>query len=178
MGFNKWWFLPLGILMGSALIALNIIVFKPAFINQSLSGLVAQRDVVECSGERANEYACYQERYQGLVLDSGVKVAFAALKNEYENNEFVKNNCHQMTHVIGRAAADRLGDLSSTYGEGDSFCWSGYYHGAMEATVAKIGPEKILDEANIICAEMGEEQRYSFYHYNCVHGLGNGFRGI
>lgn len=177
-GFNKWWLLPLGILMGSALLALNIIVLQPSFIDRWFSGLVAQRDVVDCSGERANDYACYQERYQGLVFGPGVKAAFRDLKNEYEENEFVKNNCHQMTHVIGRAAADRLGDLSSTYGEGDSFCWSGYYHGAMESTVAKIGPEKILDEANTICADMGEEQRYSFYHYNCVHGLGHGFMGI
>ncbi len=41
MGFNKWWLLPLGILMGSALIALNIIVFQPAFVERSFSGLVA-----------------------------------------------------------------------------------------------------------------------------------------
>lgn len=170
--------MPLGILMGSALIALNIIVFQPAFVESSFSGLVAQRDVVECSGERASDYACFQERYQGLVLGPGVKVAFTALKDEYEKNEFVKGNCHQMTHVIGRAAFDRFGDLSRTYGQGDSFCWSGYYHGAMEATVAEIGPEKILDEANNICADMGEEQRYSFYHYNCVHGLGHGFMGV
>ena len=180
MGFNKWWLMPLGILMGSALIALNIIVFQPAFVERSFSGLVAQPvAVVECSGEQASDYACYQERYQGLVLGSGVKAAFTALKDDYGQNEFVKKQCHQMTHVIGRAAFDRLGDLSSTYGQGDSFCWSGYYHGAMEATVAKIGPEKIVDEANIICADMGKgDQKYSFYHYNCAHGLGHGFMGI
>jgi len=67
-GFNKWWLLPLGILMGSALLALNIIVLQPSFIDRWLSGLVAQRDVVDCSGERANDYVCYQERYQGLVF--------------------------------------------------------------------------------------------------------------
>jgi hypothetical protein len=180
VGFNKWWLMPLGILMGSALIALNIIVFQPAFVERSFSGVVAQPvAVVECSGERASDYACYQERYQGLVLGSGVKAAFAALKDEYGQNEFVKKQCHQMTHVIGRAAFDRLGDLSSTYGQGDSFCWSGYYHGAMEATVAEIGPERVLEEANTICADMGEgDQKYSFYHYNCAHGLGHGFMGI
>ena len=71
------------------------------------------------------------------------------------------------------------GDIPTTYSHGDSFCWSGYYHGAMEATVAKIGPDKVLDQAATICAPLGEgEQKYSFDHYNCVHGLGHGFMGI
>jgi hypothetical protein len=84
-----------------------------------------------------------------------------------------------MTHVIGRAAFDLYGDLSTTYAQGDNFCWSGYYHGAMEAVAAKLGPDKILNESNTICADVGTgQQKYSFYHYNCVHGLGHGFMGI
>jgi hypothetical protein len=71
------------------------------------------------------------------------------------------------------------GDIPNTYSKGDNFCWSGYYHGAMEATVAKIGPDKILNEADTICAPLGEgDQKHSFYHYNCVHGLGHGFMGV
>jgi hypothetical protein len=119
-----------------------------------------------------------QKRYQDLVHQSGVQAAFTDLKGAYETNEFVKSNCHQITHVIGRAAVDLYDDIPESYSHGDNFCWSGYYHGAMEAVVAKIGPDKILDEANEICASVSEEQKYSFYHYNCVHGLGHGFMGV
>jgi hypothetical protein len=179
--FNKWWLLPFGILAASALVALSIVVFEPSFINRSFAEVARQGPsgpVVDCSGASVADYACYQERYQDLVQGSGVKAAFADLKNEYEKNEFVNSYCHQLTHVIGRAAVDLYGDLSSTYSRGDNFCWSGYYHGAMEAIVARIGPDRILDEANTICADLRERQSYSFYHYNCVHGLGHGFMGI
>jgi hypothetical protein len=180
-GFNKWWLLPLSILTASTLLASSILVFKPAFIDRSFVAIVQRAPsgaVVDCSGALANDYACYQQRYQDLVNDFGVKAAFSDLKDEYEKSEFVKNTCHQMTHVIGRAAVGLYGDLSSTYAQGDNFCWSGYYHGAMEAIVAKIGPDKILKEANTVCADLREHQKQSFYHYNCVHGLGHGFMGI
>ncbi len=132
----------------------------------------------DCPGELANDYGCIQEHYQKLVHGPGVQAAFTQLKSDYEKNGFIKSNCHQVTHVIGRASIDLYGDIPQSYSQGDSFCWSGYYHGAMEAVVAKIGADKILDQANTICADLGAHQKYSFYHYNCVHGLGHGFMGV
>ncbi len=186
-GFNKWWLLPFGVLATLALVAFGIVVAGPSLTDRS-STEVAQQPAGEpsttgetpadCSGDLANDYACFQERYQGLVRGSGVEAAFTELKDEYEENELVQAQCHQLTHVIGRAALDLHGDLASTYNRGDNFCWSGYYHGAMEAIVAKIGPDEILEEANTICADMRKNQERSFYHYNCVHGLGHGFMNI
>jgi hypothetical protein len=183
--FNRWWLLPVSVLLSSMLIASSIVAFQPPVINLAYAE-VAQRVVggtgeaaVECTGASAGDYSCYQERYKTLVRGSGVQAAFAELKDEYDKNVFVRNNCHQLTHVIGRAAADVYGDIPTTYSKGDNFCWSGYYHGAMEAVVAKIGPDKILDQADTICADLAEgQQQHSFYHYNCVHGLGHGFMGI
>jgi hypothetical protein len=175
-GFNKWWLVPFGILAASTLVALGIVVFKPTFINNSFAE-VAQRAVSKLSGE-CTDYACYQARYQDLVRDSGVRAAFGDLKDEYAENEFVKSNCHQLVHVIGRAAAERYGDISSTFSRGEHFCWSGYYHGAMEAVVAKTGANNIQGKINTICADLAKKQRHSFYHYNCVHGLGHGIMGI
>ena len=184
-GFDKWWLLPIGILVGSAAISLNILVFGSYFVPRSsaepvppiLGGTVPTDD--GCSGALATDYACHQERYRELVLGSGVEEAFRELKADYKENGYVESNCHQLTHVIGRAAAELYGDVAGTYGRGDTFCWSGYYHGAMEAVVAKIGPEKILRKAGTICADLGEgSERYSFRHYNCAHGLGHGFMSL
>jgi hypothetical protein len=133
---------------------------------------------VDCSGDSASEYACYQRRYQALVRELGVEAAFAELKGEIARDDLASSNCHQLTHVIGRVAAEIYGDISGSYARGDSFCGSGYYHGVMETVVAKIGPEKVLEEANTLCADLRERQERSIYHYNCAHGLGHGFMGI
>jgi hypothetical protein len=179
---NKWWLLPLGILTVSALAASSVIIFELSFVGQSAEDVAAQRAASElpadCSGALATDYPCHQERYQDLVRDSSVEAAFAELKDEHTKNEFVKSYCHQLTHVIGRAAAERYGDLPSTYGRGDHFCASGYFHGAMEAIVAKIGADNILNEANTLCVSLRENQNHSVYHHNCAHGLGHGFMGV
>ena len=180
-GMNKWWFLPFSIFVASALVASSIVVFEPAVVDRSLAG-VAQRAsnevaTVECSGASESDYACYQERYQSLVRGSGVEAAFTELKDEYTKNEFVKAQCHQMTHVIGRASATLYGDVSGTFEQGDNFCWSGYYHGAMETIVANTGPDQIVEEVNASSDELDEQQKRSFDRYNLVHGLGHGFMG-
>lgn len=126
-----------------------------------------------CSGDPSTDFVCLQERYQGLVHSLGVEAAFAELKNELLRNELARSNCHELTHIIGHAAVDLYGDVPTTFSRGDSFCGSGYYHGAMEAIVANIGAEKVLKEVDTLCAGL-----YSFYHYNCAHGLGHGFMRV
>jgi len=160
----------LGILSVSALIAGSIMVFGPSLIGPR---------VADCGGHSANDYSCYQKRYQDLVYNSGIEAAFTDLKDEFTKEQFVKVSCHQLTHVIGRAAANLYGDdVASTYSRGDDFCGSGYYHGAMETIVANIGAENILDEADNICADPREHQSHSLNHRNCAHGMGHGFMGL
>lgn len=185
-GYNKWWLLPVGIFVSSAMLSLNILVFGPSFFTKSPTEPVplasaartGASDGDRCSGALAGDYACHEERYEVLVRESGVEAAFVELKGEYRENGFIESNCHQMTHVIGRAAAELYGDVPSTYARGDAFCWSGYYHGAMEGIVAKIGPEKVMAQAGGICSDLGGNERYSFHHYNCAHGLGHGFMSL
>jgi hypothetical protein len=180
--FNNWWLLPFCILTASALIALSILVFRPAFIDHSFAAAYQQTGsstVVDCSGPLANDFSCYQERYKDLVYSSGVDASFADLKDEFAKNQFVQASCHELTHSIGRAAANLYdGDVSSTYSRGDDFCGSGYYHGAMETIVADIGADNILDEVDNICADLREHENQSLNHRNCAHGMGHGFMGL
>ncbi len=132
----------------------------------------------DCSSASLTSYLCYQQRYQDLVRDYGVEAAFGKLKNELTTDEFARSNCHLLTHFIGHAAADLSNDVGTVYSHGDNFCGSGYYHGAMEAIVAKVGPDQILEKANSLCDNLDGYQKYSFYHYNCAHGLGHGFMDI
>ena len=188
-GFNRWWLLPLGILVASALVSLNVVVFGPSFVagrSPAEPAPLAAAGASEaeaaggggCSGALATDYACHQERYQALVRDSDVKAAFDELKAEYEENDFVRSTCHQLTHVIGRAAAERYGDIPSAYGRGVHFCGTGYYHGVMEAVVARTGADKLQEEADALCADLREREPHSDYHYACAHGLGHGFMAL
>ena len=167
-GFDKRWLLPLAILTASALLASGIVVF----------GRAEGEAAADCSGALSTDYACHQQRYRDLVHDSGVEAAFAELESEYEKNDFLKAACHQLTHDIGRAAAELYGGIPGALSHGEHFCGTGYYHGVMEAVVARIGAEKVLEEADTLCADLGGHQRYSVYHHACVHGLGHGFMGI
>src|SRR5918994_6076837 len=181
--FNKWWLLPFGILTTSALIASSIIVFGPTFADHpsdevaqhgALEPTETNEQLAECSGASASDHACYQQRYESLVHISGVEAAFVQLKDEFTEDEFVNTNCHHLTHIIGRAAAELYDDITGAYSRGDNFCASGYYHGVIEATMATLGADEVGDEADNICADLRERQSHSFDHRNCLHGLGHG----
>jgi hypothetical protein len=166
------------------MLALSILVFGPTLADRSSDDEVAQHGghgptetsglIPECSGALAADHACYQQRYGSLVRVSGVEAAFAQLKDEFTKDEFVNSNCHHLTHIIGRAAAELYGDVPGAYSQGDGFCASGYYHGVIEATMATLADNEVLDEADNICADLRESERQSFDHRNCLHGLGHG----
>jgi hypothetical protein len=166
--FDKRWLLPLSVLVTSVLITVGVI-FEPSKVSEAAA---------DCSGASATDYACYQEHYRDLVRGRGVEAAFTELQDEYKKSEFVRASCHQLTHVIGRTAADLYGDIPGAYGRGEHFCGTGYFHGVMETIAAKIGADGLLEEADTLCADLRENQKHSAYHSGCAHGLGHGFMGV
>lgn len=129
--------------------------------------------VAHCGVRSTQDYSCFEKRYRRLTERSGTPAAFRALKQDYRNAPFVKAVCHGLAHEIGRTAAERYGNVANTYARGDTFCGSGYYHGAMETIVSRIGPNRALAGAPGLCGKLGD--RTSTYRRNCVHGLGHGF---
>lgn len=129
----------------------------------------------QCQKSNNITYACYKKELTKITKEQSPEKAMALVKEQYNKIEYVKSQCHQLTHVIGRAALAKYGGVSGTYTHGDQFCWSGYYHGAMEQVATQNGYDYIVKNANSICAPIAAKNRHSFYHYNCVHGLGHGF---
>jgi hypothetical protein len=119
-------------------------------------------------------YSCYKKQLSSITKKQSPEAAMALVKKEYETSSYIKSQCHQLTHIIGRAALDKYKTIADTYAHGDQFCWSGYYHGAMEEVALKNGYDYIVKNANSICKPIAAKGEYSFYHYNCVHGLGHG----
>ena len=125
-----------------------------------------------------SDYRCYAAYYATLTYDNDPAAAFADIKQAYNTDSYVKSECHQLVHIIGRTALKKYGSLASAYVKGDNFCWSGYQHGATEQAISEVGGDRIKQRANEICAELSRTSKYSFDHYNCVHGLGHGFMAI
>ncbi|TSD07861.1 MAG: hypothetical protein Greene07144_665, partial [Parcubacteria group bacterium Greene0714_4] len=108
--------------------------------------VVETKDPVCNQSNIMEQYSCYNEFYVELVKKSGSGEAMAYIKKKYnEGDGFYKSQCHQLVHMVGRAATDVYTTVSEAYTHGDSFCWSGYYHGVMEGIVSKIG-SKVADK--------------------------------
>jgi hypothetical protein len=168
---KQWWVLPaLVVFVGFAVAAIIILRTRQSQVPQA---------VVMCGGDQASEFSCYKEYLSETVQAAGPEAAFTSLKVEYDRNSYVQSQCHQLTHVIGQVATKKYPDVGSAYSHGDSFCWSGYYHGVMQGIAAKVGFNNLKAQANSICESVSNsKKRYGFDHFNCVHGLGHGFMGI
>ena len=138
-----------------------------------VGGLVA----LDCQNKAGSVemFACYEKFYQGVVSNDGPKVAMVDLKTRYHNEPYVKSECHQLAHVVGRAATAKYPTVDEAYIRGDSACWSGYYHGVIESVMYQIGSSNInFETLDGICRSLANREPYSFDHYNCVHGIGHG----
>lgn len=149
-----------------------------AIVHQSSAAPALSSKPVVCSGSTASDFNCWQSRYNTVVAQQSPEAAFTDIKAAANTNSYVKSNCHQLTHVIGRAAAIKYKTLAVTYAHGDQYCWSGYYHGAVETIAKEIGPKKIVAELPTVCESFFKSKPYGFDHYNCVHGMGHGLMAV
>lgn len=134
--------------------------------------------VADCTGQKANDFGCWRDRYKQLVIQQSPKVALSDARAKAETNTFIKQNCHEIAHLIGRTAGKKYPDISEAYSLGDDFCASGYYHGVMQALVDTVGKDKIIGRISTICAPLAQKKQYGLPHYNCVHGLGHGLMSV
>src|SRR3989344_4714078 len=77
-----------------------------------------------CSQKNDISFGCYKEELEQIISDQGPEYAFALLKDQYEKVPYIKSQCHQLTHVVGRASYYKYGNLSDTFAHGAQFCWS------------------------------------------------------
>ncbi len=133
---------------------------------------------VHCTGATAN-FQCSATYVEALTKTFGPRIAMETIKKEYAKRVDVVSNCHQLSHIIGNTAVDRYkGNIANAFKDGDSFCWSGYYHGVVERAVKDISESTFSTNADLLCAAIPGKERYSFDYYNCVHGLGHGIMAL
>ncbi len=131
--------------------------------------------IVACERAAALDFECFERRFVALVRARGAAPALRDLARHRARNGYVRAACHQLTHRVGRAAG--VIDGIRAFADGEALCSSGYYHGVVEAVMARIGRGRVLDRAMSVCADLRERRRGSADHYNCAHGMGHGFMG-
>jgi hypothetical protein len=130
----------------------------------------------QCIGAQSVDAGCFIERYGALTRASGAAVALADLGEQRQSNPYLRAMCHQVTHVIGRAAGATHGKAAFT--QGTDLCASGFYHGVVESVMMGIGAGRIRESAASVCRELRVDSPRSYFHYNCVHGMGHGFMAV
>jgi|SRR3989344_5057534 len=177
--YRKDWFLPACIVLAALLISGGVIFYKQNSASDN-SGQAQNSKffIYECDQSNPESIDCQQKKYVESVNDKGFSETFKVLRSDYESSNSVRANCHQITHAIGREAAVKFKTIEAAYERGDNFCWSGFYHGVMEAVAKDYGREGINNNLESICSKSASERKYSFYHFNCVHGLGHGLMAV
>lgn len=168
---------------GQFLVALVIIAAATAvsvhIVRKANTQLVyVPQQLSECQKATPANYQCYAKYFASLAYTQSVDKAFEIMQAAYETDAFVKAECHQLSHVVGRTAYVKTGSLQKAYANGNNFCWSGFYHGAIEHAIAKLGANTIRQNTATICQSFADREAYSFDHFNCVHGLGHGLMAI
>jgi len=170
----------LGHILSFGAIAIFITVLSGALWANAESAKTPEPIVIipRCLSPQDSDFQCWKKRYELLTRKHDPAFAYVDLKREYDRNGFIMSQCHQLTHVIGNTAAEMYPEVPEAFAKGDSFCWSGYYHGVMERAVSLMGIEEAEKSLDTFCADIPGKERYSFDYYNCVHGLGHGIMSI
>ena len=134
--------------------------------------------VPSCLTNPGATLGCYEQYYGSIVTQTSVADAFTQLKARYAGDPDAQRLCHAITHAIGRAAAQKYGDVAEAFQYGDNFCGSGYYHGVLQGIALSMGRETLSSDLDAVCAGIPGKERRSLDYYNCVHGLGHGIMAV
>ena len=128
------------------------------------------RKLADCSGDRL----CVEQAFGNIAYKDGPKAAIE-LVQERMSSDVVQGDCHRIVHTIGSAALERYdGNVAKAFSEGDSTCWSGYYHGILEkAFLGAASTKELAARARQVCDDAGI-RKTTWLAYQCVHGLGHG----
>ena len=142
---------------------------------QSQAQLVVARPV-DCQRTPAFLLGCWQRYFEATTRKKGAETALADLDGLSHTGPYAEGQCHQLAHVVGRVAARRYTSLATGLAAGQrlgNICFSGYFHGLLEAYTSALTDSELKTRIDHICDQPGVK-RYSFDNYTCVHGLGHG----
>lgn len=131
--------------------------------------------VEDCAEGSDDGRACYEQAFGNLAYREGGRRALAAMTERGTVEPEVSSGCHRIAHAIGAAVLARKGgEISAALADGDSTCWSGFYHGLLERGLAPARSASELRQLIGTLCEPPEGGWSSFVRYQCLHGIGHG----
>ena len=162
------------VVLGSLLVSIDQPAQAPGgTLPASAVGATNVTDVSVCATLPVGSATCYRDYLAGLLDATGAGPALAELERLNTSDGYITEHCHQVAHDLGADALAYYGSIGGALQTSAGTCWSGYTHGVMETALAGFDDEELRAEVPAIC-EDAAEVRYSFVHYNCLHGLGHG----
>ena len=126
-----------------------------------------------CATLDVGKAACYRSTFSTIIATQGPQAAIDAAVAAQASDPYVADNCHQVVHDVGNDAAEQIDSMAEALSVEGSACWSGYYHGFIEARLATVDDTELAATLPTFCDDAADPP-YSFTHYNCLHGLGHG----
>lgn len=158
--------------MASALAVLGILLAGWGLAGLKKATGVAATGPDPCAKVETNRKLCYDTYFNDIIQKQDPLVAMKRLDQIQQNDSWVQGQCHQIIHVIGHNAYKKYGSVDGAMKYTNELCWSGYYHGVMEAYMAQYNDQQLMAKMPDICHQTSKS--YSFDYYNCLHGLGHG----
>jgi hypothetical protein len=155
-----------------AVVTLGLVIFGIRS-SQSFGAPQSANRPDPCLSINESQYSCYENYLKNIVKTYGAKEAQTTLASLIQASSYVQSQCHPLAHLIGRTAFEKYGSVSEATKYATEVCWSGYYHGVMEAYMSGFDDTKLYGMIASIC-QQEPGKPYSFDYYNCVHGLGHG----
>jgi hypothetical protein len=122
-----------------------------------------------------NDFRCLEQAFGNLTFRNGPASAIRLFDKEIRTDPEVERNCHRIAHTIGSAALARFdGNVGRAFTAGSAICSSGYYHGLLERAFAGLSSDEELARAASRVCDEAEITRTTYFHYQCIHGLGHG----
>jgi hypothetical protein len=129
----------------------------------------------DCERETDDRRRCFEQAFGNVAFRTGGKQALALMAERGAAEAEVSANCHRIAHTIGAATLAREnGDAAAALADGDSTCWSGFYHGLLERALA---PARSVAELTTLIRSLCDPRQKAwpaFTRYQCLHGLGHG----
>ena len=118
---------------------------------------------------------CLEQAFGNVAYRTTGKQALRLVAARQRSDADVAGGCHRIVHAVGAAVLAREdGDAGKALVDGDSTCWSGFYHGLLERALA---PARSADELGRLITTLcdpSQQSWSSFTHYQCLHGIGHG----
>lgn len=122
---------------------------------------------------------CWGQNLEMVLEREGLAAAFDAFVHMYRENPEFQQNCHDITHTLGRAAYRDFAEHDSTIGhDAARYCGFGFYHGFIEAMLARQGSGFFEDgrrycELLAFSTEFSSKALARHARSSCYHGLGH-----